>query len=185
MADFPDDDACARRVAQRRWPDAFVCPACDLRRAWRSETKAWTWKCANCDLQTSATASTIMHGTHLSKTIGDMAVHVQSPWIHGVFANLKRLALGVYHGFRRRRLQAYLDEFVFRWNRRRRQRVAFDVLLGIGLKTGPMSYRTAAQVAPLPGVTTLFPGSIGARRFRREHRCPARHLATRRDRRET
>jgi hypothetical protein len=83
-----------------------------------------------------------MHGRmHLPKTVGVMAAHVLLPWIHRVFANLKRLALGVYHGFRRRHLQAYLDEFVFRWNRRRHYRVAFDMLLGIGLKTEPMSYR--------------------------------------------
>jgi hypothetical protein len=78
---------------------------------------------------------------HLPKTVGVMAAHVLPPWIHCVFANLKRLALGVYHGFRRAHLQAYLDEFVFRSNRRRHHRVAFDMLLGIGPKTGPMSYR--------------------------------------------
>ena len=60
--------------------------------------------------------------THLPKTVGVMAAHVLLPWIHRVFANLKRLALGVYHGFRRAHLQAYLDEFVFRWNRRRHLR---------------------------------------------------------------
>jgi hypothetical protein len=70
-----------------------------------------------------------------------MAAHVLPPSIHRVFANLKRLALGVYHGFRRRHFQAYLDEFVFRRNRRRRYRSAFDMLLGIGVKTPPMSYQ--------------------------------------------
>jgi hypothetical protein len=77
---------------------------------------------------------------HLSRTVGVMAAHVLPPWIHRVFANLKRLALGVYHGFRRRHLQAYLDEFVFRWNRRRHYRRSFDMLLGIGLRTAPMDY---------------------------------------------
>jgi len=38
--------------------------------------------------------------------------------------------------------QAYLDEFVFRWNRRRHYRSAFDTLLGIGLRTAPMDYWT-------------------------------------------
>ena len=58
-----------------------------------------------------------------------------------MFANLKRLALGVYHGFRRKHIQAYLDEFVFRWNRRRHYRSAFDTLMGIGLGTKPVPYR--------------------------------------------
>jgi predicted RNA-binding Zn-ribbon protein involved in translation (DUF1610 family) len=288
MADFPDDNACAAWLVARRWPDGFVCPACGSPHAWRLETKAWTWECADCGRQTSATAGTIMHGTHLPlrtwflaahlvathsngisalqlqakleigsykaawlllhklrramvdperdplegmievdetsiayrtkddpvaggagrshngkllfvgavecknggkpgrirlsvisdfsartlkgfvasatsdgstvltdafssyqgmagrthlpKTVGVMAAHVLLPWVHRVFANLKRLALGVYHGFRRAHLQAYLDEFVFRWNRRRHYRVAFDMLLGIGLRTEPMTY---------------------------------------------
>ena len=79
---------------------------------------------------------------HLPKTVGLMAAHVLLPWIHRVFSNLKRLGLGVYHGFRRAHIQAYLDEFVFRWNRRRHYRSSFDTLLGIGLRTAPMDYWT-------------------------------------------
>ena len=74
--------------------------------------------------------------THDSRVIGKLAAHVFMPWIHRVFANLKRFGLGVYHGFRKRYLQAYLDEFVFRWNRRRHYRVSFDSLLGIGIGVG-------------------------------------------------
>ena len=36
-----------------------------------------------------------------------------------IFSNLKVWALGVYHGLRRKHLQSYLDEFVFRFNRRK------------------------------------------------------------------
>jgi hypothetical protein len=39
--------------------------------------------------------------------------------LHRIFSNLKVWALGVYHGLRRKHLQSYLDEFVFRFNRRR------------------------------------------------------------------
>ena len=39
-------------------------------------------------------------------------------------------------------IQAFLDEFVFRWNQRRHYRSAFDTLLGIGLRTSPMDYWT-------------------------------------------
>lgn len=48
----------------------------------------------------------------------------------------------INHGFRKAHIQAYLDEFVFRWNRRRHYRSAFDTLLGIGLRTAPMDYWT-------------------------------------------
>ena len=64
-----------------------------------------------------------------------MAAHIVLPWIHRVFSNLKTWALGVYHGLRRKHLQSYLDEFVFRFNRRRTRNAAFRSLLSIGLIT--------------------------------------------------
>lgn len=297
MADFPDDDACADWLAHRRWSDGFVCPVCSTKRGWKLETKPWTWECAECGRQTSVTAGTIMHRTHLPlrtwfiaahlvathsngisalqlqaklgigsyktawlllhklrksmvdperdplegmvevdettitfrtkdeevaggrgrshdgkiliagaveciegrkagrirlsmiknfsstslqgfvaantteastvltdgfsayqgmkgrkhqpKVVGAMAAHVLLPWIHRVFSNLKRLGMGVYHGFRRHHIQAYLDEFVFRWNRRRHFHSSFDTLLGIGLRTTPMDYWTLiGRVSP-------------------------------------
>jgi len=39
--------------------------------------------------------------------------------VHRVFSNLKRWAMGVYHGLRKKHIDIYLQEFVFRWNRRR------------------------------------------------------------------
>jgi hypothetical protein len=68
---------------------------------------------------------------HDPRVIGPMAAHVVLPWIHRVFANAKRWALGVYHGLRREHLQAYLDEFVFRFNRRHTPAAAFGRLLGL------------------------------------------------------
>lgn len=53
----------------------------------------------------------------LPKTVGAMAARVLLPWVHRIFSDLKRLGLGVCHGCRRAHFQAYLDEFVFRWNR--------------------------------------------------------------------
>ena len=59
-----------------------------------------------------------------------MAAHIVLPWVHRVFSNLKTWALGVYHGLRRQHLQSYLDEFVFRFNRRRTPHAAFRTLAG-------------------------------------------------------
>ena len=56
---------------------------------------------------------------HDPRVVGDAPAHLVLPWVHRVFANAKRWALGVYHGLRPQHLQAYLDEFVFRFNRRR------------------------------------------------------------------
>jgi ISXO2-like transposase domain/Transposase zinc-ribbon domain len=49
---------------------------------------------------------------HDPKVVGDAPAHLVLPWVHRVFANAKRWALGVYHGLRPKHLQAYLDEFV-------------------------------------------------------------------------
>jgi hypothetical protein len=80
----------------------------------------------------------VNHDPHV---VGAMAAHVVLPWTHRVFANLKRWALGVYHGLRRNHLQSYLDEFTFRFNRRRTRHAAFRSLLGIGARTKPITYK--------------------------------------------
>jgi len=75
---------------------------------------------------------------HHAQVIGKMPAHVFMPWIHRVFSNLKRWGLGTFHGFRKHYLQAYLDEFAFRWNRRKWRGASFETLLGIGVRIGPM-----------------------------------------------
>jgi hypothetical protein len=82
-------------------------------------------------------APDVAHDPHV---IGPMAAHVVLPWVHRVFSNLKTWALGVYHGLRKKHLQAYLDEFVFRFNRRRTHHAAFRSLLGIGVALNPATH---------------------------------------------
>lgn len=60
--------------------------------------------------------------------------------IHRVFSNLKRWAMGVYHGLRPDHANIYLQEFVYRFNRRRHYRSSFDRLLGLGMASGPRPY---------------------------------------------
>ena len=78
---------------------------------------------------------------HQPKVVGATPAHLVLIWIHRVFSNLKRWALGTFHGLRRAHLRRYLDEFVFRWNRRRHTATAFDTLLGIGTRLRPADYR--------------------------------------------
>jgi hypothetical protein len=89
-------------------------------------------------LPSYAGAPSIRHDPHI---VGKMAAHIVLPWVHRVFSNLKVWALGVYHGLRRRHFQSYLDEFVFRFNRRRTRHAAFRSLLGIATGHSPLSYR--------------------------------------------
>src|SRR5213079_849536 len=46
--------------------------------------------------------------------------------------NLQQWLIGTYHGVSRAQLQVYLDEFVFRHNRRKQPMAAFQTLLGLG-----------------------------------------------------
>ena len=78
---------------------------------------------------------------HEPNVTGETPAHLVLPWVHRVFANAKRWALGVYHGLRPAHLQAYLDEFVFRFNRRRTPPAAFDRLLGLSLTLPPATYQ--------------------------------------------
>jgi transposase-like protein len=78
---------------------------------------------------------------HDPKIVGPMAAHLVLPWVHRTFANAKRWALGVYHGLRRKHLQSYLDEFVFRFNRRRTPAAAFARLLDLSLAHSPAPYQ--------------------------------------------
>lgn len=71
---------------------------------------------------------------HLAVTEGgDPAVAEEYlPIIHLVFSNLKTWINGAHHGVSPQHLQAYLNEFTFRFNRRHYPFNAFRSLLGIG-----------------------------------------------------
>jgi hypothetical protein len=78
--------------------------------------------------------------THDPHVVGPMAAHIVLSWAHRVFANLKCWALGVYHGLRRKHLRSYLDEFVFRFNRRRTRHAAFRSLLNVAVALKSTTY---------------------------------------------
>ncbi len=79
--------------------------------------------------------------THVGKVVRKMAAHVLLPWIHRAFSNLKRWFIGTLHGVRKQHLRRYLDEFTFRWNRRRHTRTAFDRLLDLTTRLPHASMR--------------------------------------------
>ena len=74
-ARFPDEASCARHLAAKRWPDGFVCPACGHDRGWELKRRRASWECAACGKETSVTAGTIMHRSHLPLKTWLMAVH--------------------------------------------------------------------------------------------------------------
>ena len=74
----------------------------------------------------------------MSVTIVDLVVRALPfpaslrPRVARAFSGVPASAIADFH--------PYLGAFVFRSDRRRNYRSAFDMLLGIGLKTGPMCY---------------------------------------------
>lgn len=64
------------------------------------------------------------------------------PLVSAVTANLKAWLDGTFHGVGKQHLQAYLNEFMFRFNRRFYRAVSFRTLLGLGsIRLGP-TYRS-------------------------------------------
>ena len=62
------------------------------------------------------------------------------PLIHLIFSNLKTWILGTHHGVSQSHLQAYLNEYVFRFNRRFYPMTAFNSVLGLAAHAVPPTY---------------------------------------------
>jgi len=63
------------------------------------------------------------------------------PMIHLVFSNMKTWIKGTHHGrIEPKHLQAYLNEYIFRFNRRFYPMTAFHSVLGISARTVPPTY---------------------------------------------
>jgi transposase-like protein len=62
------------------------------------------------------------------------------PMIHLVFSNLKTWLRGTHHGVSQRHLQAYLNEYVFRFNRRFYPTTAFNSVLGLAAHSVAPTY---------------------------------------------
>jgi len=85
---------------------------------------------------------------HEPQTLGSMPAHIVLPWVHRVCSNLKRWALGVYHGLRKKHLQTYLDEFVFRFNRRKNRAAGFVTLLKNAVQIPAANYKMLIEAEP-------------------------------------
>ena len=70
------------------------------------------------------------------------------PRAHRASSNLKTWLAGTHRAASAKHLQVYLDEFVFRHNRRRVPMAAFQTLLGLGSLHGPTTHRQITQPEP-------------------------------------
>jgi transposase-like protein len=67
------------------------------------------------------------------------------PRAHRAISNLKAWMLGTHRGVSKEHLPVYLDEYVFRHDRRRTPMAAFQTLLGLGAAHEPATYREIAR----------------------------------------
>ena len=63
------------------------------------------------------------------------------PMVSRVTANLKTWIDGTFHGVREKHLQTYLNEYMFRFNRRFYRSTSFRTLLGLGSQSAGLTYR--------------------------------------------
>lgn len=72
------------------------------------------------------------------------------PLADRAIGNLQQWLIGTYHGVGRHHLQVYLDEFVFRHNRRRTPMAGFQTLLGLSTSRRPTSGNVIRGARDLP-----------------------------------
>lgn len=72
------------------------------------------------------------------------------PLADRAIGNLQQWLIGTYHGVSKEQLQVYLDEFVYRHNRRRQPMAAFQTLLGLGSVKQPTPYKQIRGAADIP-----------------------------------
>jgi hypothetical protein len=66
---------------------------------------------------------------HISEKSSEKTTKTPLKWVHISISNAKRNLLGVYHMIKGKYLQAYLDEFCYKLNRRHFGKRLFDRLL--------------------------------------------------------
>lgn len=93
---FSTDAGCREYLAQLRWVDGFICPQCSGRIGW--PVREILYECKDCGCQTSVTANTIFHRSHIPLSVWFRAMWWVTSQKNGASAlNLKRiLGLGSY-----------------------------------------------------------------------------------------
>src|SRR3954468_3764641 len=94
-AQFPDDEACARWLFERRWPDGFRCPGCGHAKGWEPGRGTLLVECARCRRQPSVTAGTVLPRSHLPLKLWFLAAWLVATHKNGMSARQLWLQLGL------------------------------------------------------------------------------------------
>jgi len=85
------------------------------------------------------------HFRHRGDTVRPHEAQDMLPWVHILIGNAKTFIRGTYHGVSHKHLQRYLNEFCYRFNRRRNEPGIFDRILVASLSTGTITYAELTQ----------------------------------------
>lgn len=88
------------------------------------------------------------------------------PHIHRIFSNLKSWLIGTHHGVSPQHLPAYLNEYVFRFNRRGTPMAAFQTVLGLTAQRHGPTYEGLYAVKGKAAGAWVHPNSTTASGYR-------------------
>src|ERR671927_134625 len=92
---FPDEAACAEWLLEHRWGRGFACPGCGHDGYRRLGRKVLTLQCKACRRETSVTAGTVMHRSHLPLRVWFTAAWPVATHRNGMSARQLWLQLGL------------------------------------------------------------------------------------------
>ncbi len=87
---FPTEQACLAYLQKLRWPDGFICPVCNGRKAWLM--KNGLFRCSICKHKASVVAGTMFQGTRKPLRLWFQAIwYITSQKFGGSALGLKRV----------------------------------------------------------------------------------------------
>lgn len=81
---FSSEAQCQEHLASLRWRSGYICPKCGCRHGYRLSNGQY--QCAQCRHQTSVTAGTVLHKTHMPLTQWFLAFYFVSQDKRGISA---------------------------------------------------------------------------------------------------
>ena len=112
---FSTEESCRAELFRLRFPNGFVCPKCGCTEYYPVRGRN-TFQCRACRHQTSVTAGTVMHRTHLPLTVWFWAIYLCATDKRGISAVQLSHTLNIcyesarYLLYRIRRVMAQRDE---------------------------------------------------------------------------
>ena len=91
---YSTEDACRAELFRLRFPNGFVCPVCGCTEYYPVRGRN-TFQCRSCRHQTSVTAGTVMHRTHLPLTVWFWAIYLCATDKRGISAVQLSRTLGI------------------------------------------------------------------------------------------